>query len=159
MRRHLVSIVAGILLIGLAACAQTPAPLSDADVAAINQIEQDFAQAAVSEDWDRLAALFAEDAIRMPFDAPMERGRAAIRAAYAAVDSVTEWTVLESQVEGEGSLAYARQAFAVTAFLGGVPGPFSYTGKSVTVLRRQPDGAWLIVMDIWNSNAPVSLSQ
>jgi uncharacterized protein (TIGR02246 family) len=155
MRRYLRPTSAFIVLIGLAACQQGPAPLSDADVAAIQQVGQDFANAAQSEDWDGLTALFAADAIRMPFDAPTEHGRAAIRAAYAAVDSVAQWAIQESHVDGVGDLAYLRQTYTATGFLGGMPAPVSYSGKSVTVLRRQPDGKWLIVMDIWNTDAPI----
>ena len=151
--------LATALLIGTAACTEGPAPLSDADVDAIHQIEQDFAQAALAGNWDRMVAYFTEDAVRMPFNAPAEQGREQIRAHFEAVDSITQWTIHESHVDGVGSLAFLRQSYTITGFLGGMPDGVIYTGKSLAVLRRQSDGRWLFEMDIWNADAPFAMPE
>jgi ketosteroid isomerase-like protein len=106
-----------------------------------------------------MVSYFTEDAIRMPFNAPAERGREMIRAHFDAVDSITQWTIHESDVGGTGDVAYLRNTYTVTGFLGGMPDGVTYTGKSLAVLRRQPDGSWLFAMDIWNSDAPLEMPE
>lgn len=91
--------------------------------------------------------------MRPPVNAPAERGREKIREYFAAVDSVTQWTLHSTEVEGRGDLAHARFFFTITAFFGGRTEPFTYTGKQLLVLRRQPEGHWLIVTDMWNADA------
>ena len=149
----------GAVVVGLVACQQGPAALSEEDIAAIHGIERDFAQAALDGDWDRLVGYFTEDAIRMPYNTPMEQGRETIREHFEVVDSITQWTIHESEVFGEGNLAFLRQAYTITGFVAGMSGGLTYTGKSLTVLRRQPDGRWLYVMDIWTSDAPFEMSE
>ena len=144
-----------MLLIGVSACKQGPVPLSDTDIVAIQQVAADMSQTARTGDWDRMVELFTDDAIRMPPNAPVEHGRETIRAHFGAVDSIPQWTVHESEIHGEGDLAYMQEAYTITAFLAGMPGSMTYTGKSLSILRRQPDGTWLIVMDIWNSDEPL----
>ncbi|KPJ91041.1 MAG: hypothetical protein AMS18_09450 [Gemmatimonas sp. SG8_17] len=156
MRLSVATMVGGAL-IALSSCSQGPAPFSETDVVAIRQIERDFAQAALYGDWDRMVAYFAEDAIRMPFNAPPEQGRDQIREHFNVVDSITQWTIHESHVDGDGSLAYLRQSYTVTGFMNGMTAGVTYTGKSLAVLRRQPDGRWLFVVDIWNADAPFSM--
>ena len=155
VRLRITIAMTGMLLVGTSACRQGPVPLSDTDVAAIQQVAADMSQTARTGDWDRMVELFTDDAIRMPPNAPVEHGRETIRAHFGAVDSITQWTVHESEIHGEGDLAYMQEAYTITAFLAGMPGSMTYTGKSLSILRRQPDGTWLIVMDIWNSDEPL----
>jgi len=152
--------VALLATVGVSACTpQGSAQLSEADVAAVHQVEQAFVQRVLDGEWDAAVEYFADDAVRMPFNAPLERGRATIRAHFDAVDSITQWTIHDSEVGGDGNVAYLRQAYTITAFLAGMPGAATYTGKSLAVLRRQPDGRWLFVMDIWNADAPLHMPQ
>jgi ketosteroid isomerase-like protein len=57
-------------------------------------------------------------------------------------------------IEGRGDLAYNRGHFRLT----GVPkvkGPnISDEGKFVEILKRQPDGSWKYVVDMYSSNLP-----
>ena len=39
----------------------------------------------------------------------------------------------------------------------GSPGPVKDSGKFVTVLRRQPDGRWLVAVDMFSSDLPAAL--
>jgi ketosteroid isomerase-like protein len=38
----------------------------------------------------------------------------------------------------------------------GAPEPFQESGKYVVILQKQPDGSWLVVVDIWNSDLPLT---
>ena len=60
-----------------------------------------------------------------------------------------------TDVEGRGDLAYLTGTIRQT-LTAKKPGakPVPYDGKYVTVLKKQPDGSWKIVLDMWNENAP-----
>ncbi|MDH3495555.1 MAG: nuclear transport factor 2 family protein [Gemmatimonadota bacterium] len=123
---------------------------SSADATAV---VRGYVQAVVDGDWDAAVAHFAADAVRLPMNAPAVRGHAAIRQSLGAVDSVPDWTIRSIEVETGPVLAYARFQFTMTIFLRGSPQPFTYAGKQLSVLKRQPDGRWLILTDMWNTDS------
>jgi len=139
----------------LFACKPAAGLLIEEDVAAIQRAQNGYVNAVLAGDWAAAGAQFAEDAVLMPMDAPLERGRSAIEAHFAGLDSVTDWTVSGSEIYGEGKLAYVRSAFSIEAYPAGAAMPVSYTGKSLAIMARQPDGRWLYVADIWNADAPL----
>lgn len=142
-------VAAGVLL----ACRPTAGLLIEEDVADIRRTERGYIDAVLAGDWAGAAAFFADDAVHMPMDAPAARGRSAIAARLGELGSVTRWTVSASEVSGEGRLAYIRSAYTIEAAAGAGETPFAYTGKSLAILKRQPDGRWLYVADIWNADA------
>ena len=50
----------------------------------------------------------------------------------------------------DGSTAYERGVATMTTQAGAAQ-PKTSKGKYVTVMRRQSDGSWKLVLDIWNS--------
>jgi uncharacterized protein (TIGR02246 family) len=140
-----------------AACqppAQEVGALSDEEVAAIEGVIQEYVRTALAGDLDAWAALWTEDAVKMNPDAPSLEGRDAIREWMAAM-TLTEFTASVTEVDGRGDLAYARGAFSATGTVEGTPEPLVVErGKFLSILRKQPDGAWRIAIDIWNSDLP-----
>jgi ketosteroid isomerase-like protein len=149
MTRFLGPVVGAALL---AACQPSPRMgLSPDDVAAVRMATDRYVQAALAGDWDRWAALSTDSAVFLqPNGTPIE-GRPALRrwiTAFSGLDSFSS-TVLE--VEGQGDLAVSRGTYAFV--LGPqAAGSAVDTGKFLTVWRRQPDGAWRISRNIWNSD-------
>lgn len=134
--------------------AQEVAGLPEEDRAALEGIMQEYARSALAGDMDAWAGLWAEDGVEMNPNAPAIIGREAIRDNTAAL-SITEFTVSVDDVDGRGDLAYVRGTFSVTMTAEGMPEPRSEEGKYLTVLRKSPDGTWLIAIDCWNSNLPL----
>jgi ketosteroid isomerase-like protein len=132
--------------------AQTGKLLSQADVAKINQSTETFVKATLAKDWATVAALYIDDAILNPPNEPAARGRAAIRAWLEKFPPITGFTASNLRVEGRDDLAYVLGTYAMTIALPGGPGPVKDSGKYVEVRRRQPDGRWLIAVDIFNSD-------
>lgn len=143
-----------VLAVAIAGC-QAAAPLSDADVAAIGDIRDAYAQAMMGGDAAGIAALFAEDATLMEPNMPAVVGRAAIQGHYEAQGAVTEMIITSTATEGQGTLAVDRGTYSVTVAIEGMPEPYTDTGKYVTVCERQTDGSWLITADIYNSDLPL----
>jgi len=72
-------------LAAIAASASAPtATDTAADEAALRAADQTFTRAAWTGDLETMVALYAEDAVLMPADAPEVKGRDAIRKYYAA---------------------------------------------------------------------------
>ena len=129
--------------------------LTDEDVAAIKASTEAYMQAVRSEDLAALAALYTEDAVWMPPNQPMVRGRAAIQAWNEAQPPVTEFNLTIEEIDGFGNLAYVRNASSITMEPEGAPEPIRSTGRGIEIRRKQQDGSWLIAIDIWNSDLPL----
>jgi ketosteroid isomerase-like protein len=156
MRPLSARLAAFALFFATAACqpaAETVGPLSDEDVAAIRALHQEQVEAGLAGDWDAVGAFFAEDFVYMPPNMPVVHGRATwVEAAKAMGFDIIEMTTEILDIDGRGDLAYLRGAYSETFTVEGMPGPISDTGKFVWILRKQPDGAWLITTWIWNAD-------
>ncbi len=130
-------------------------PLSEQDVEAIKNAEAKWREARLAGDWATGAALHTEEAVRMPPNAPDVRGRAAIEASLAEIDTVTEFTLTSVEIDGRDGIAYAWQTYSATFVRKGVPGPITATGRALVIWRKQPDGSWLADRVLWNSDQPL----
>jgi ketosteroid isomerase-like protein len=134
--------------------AQEVRPLSEEDVAAIHNFFEVHTQNVLASDWAADAALRTEDAVRLPPNGAAIRGRAAIQAALAQVDTVLDYTMSAVELDGRGDLAYAWVAYSLTSVLQGSVEPIRDTGKALVILQKQPDGSWMFHRVIWNSDEP-----
>lgn len=98
-----------------------------------------------------VAAFYAEDAILMPPNQPMVRGRKAIQEFFQVMIDTVGGTRTSQVVEFgvEGDLAYQVATLSITD----TKTPFQ--GRFLEIFRPQPDGSWKIQRCIWNSDQPV----
>ncbi len=154
MRRMILPLILGVV----PACQPAAAPLSEADVAALRSLDTSYAEAILNEDADAIAALYAEDAVEMPPNAPANVGREAIRAWYAtavfAAADYDDFAITPGEIDGVNGLAFNRGSYAFTTVSPGMTEPVTTTGKYLVIARKQPDGSWLWTADIWNADAP-----
>jgi len=142
-----------LMLTVAAACQPQAGPLSDEDVAAIRSVIQSFGEAALAGHFSTAAESYAVDAVFMPPNAAIYEGRAAEVAHLEATPPVLSYTSAAVDVGGSGDLAYARGAYALSLLIGA--DTVAMQGKWVHIFRRQPDGSWLITLDIWNTDDPL----
>lgn len=97
-----------------------------------------------------LAALYADDAMRLPPDGSRTVGRAAIEAALQGdFDAGLENIQLDATDIGhEGDLAYVVGDNTIDFPMGDAMGTGS--GTYVLIYRKEDDGAWRIVVETWN---------
>lgn len=135
-----------------------PPHLAPADEAQILTADSLFTVGTNTGNVDQVAAIYAEDAVLLPPNAPPVKGRAAIREfwngllqAYAVVI-----TVGTDRIEGRGDLAYVvgHYRFETTPKAKGTPAMPPEDGKFLEVFKRQPDGQWRYAVDMYSSNAP-----
>ena len=146
-------IVPGLILL-LAACRVAPPALADEDKASIRAATDSFVANARARRDSANALLYTENAAFMPPNAGIAEGRAAIRAQLAAFPPMSDFTLTPIEIDGRGDLAYVRGTFSFK-----IVGPDGHQvgedrGKYLEIRRKQPDGKWLIVADIFNSDVP-----
>lgn len=144
-----------LALISVSACQTTPTPatLGEQDRADIQEVTQTYMDAVNARDWDKLASTYSDGAVLMPPQAPAVTGRESIRAFFAAFPPITEFNLQNVEIDGFDDLAYVRGIYTLTIAAEGQE-PVADSGKYLEIRRKQPDGSWLIVRDIYNSDVP-----
>ncbi len=91
-------------------------------------------------------ALYAEDAVLMPPNAPAFNGRAAVQQFWSGLLAAggTDVDLIVDDIQVSGDIAVDRGRYEVTK-------PFRDSGKYVVIWRNR-GGKWLITHDIFNSN-------
>jgi uncharacterized protein (TIGR02246 family) len=116
----------------------------------LNKLAAEFEAAFNAGDAAKVASMYAEDAVAMPPNEPMVKGRSAIEAALKkdmAKGKVTlKFSPFESAVVGDR--AYEAGTTAVT-----LPDGRTVNEKYVVLFRRVGN-EWKIAYDIWNSDTP-----
>lgn len=138
----------------LVACAPTDTASVDVDRAAVRALIEAEVRAGNAGDPDAFLALFAQDAVAMPPNAPAVEGAAMgqwlrdfMGQARIALDPYEDEELIMA-----GDWAIHRYAFrwTITPRAGG--DPVTAQGKGFHIARRQPDGSWLLTHDIWNTD-------
>ena len=136
--------------------AKAPAPKLASHADAIHQLDAEFMKAASAKSAASLVkAFYAPDAVLMPPNHPIVEGRAKIQGfLQALIDSgLTSIKLDTTTIAGAGDLAYGRGRYSLT--ISPPSGtPVQDAGKYVVVYRRQANGAWRAVTDIFNSDQP-----
>ncbi len=140
-------------LAAIAASASAPtATDTAADEAALRAAGQTFTRAAWTGDLETMVAVYAEDAVLMPADAPEVEGRDAIRKYYAAdianLKPGESVVILESTQGVSANLGWSSGRTRYTASNGATS-----TGKFLSVSRKL-NGKWLYIRDTWNDDGP-----
>ncbi len=122
-----------------------------ADEAAIEQIYSVWNEAIRAKDAEAVAALYAEDAVKLVPNLPLLEGRQEIEGYYAGLFEVPDFQSTFGPtrivVADGGDLAYDYGTY--TASWTGEAGPAEEVGKYVSVWRRI-DGDWRLAVDMDN---------
>jgi ketosteroid isomerase-like protein len=132
-----------------------PPVLSAADLAGIRAADSSFMVAINAGDVDALAAVYAGTAALLPPNLPPQRGRNAIRSFWAGfLNAYTvRFEIGSDTIEGRGDLAYNMGHYRFTAVPKSRADPgVADEGKFVEILKKQPDGTWKYVIDMYSSN-------
>jgi uncharacterized protein (TIGR02246 family) len=125
-----------------------------ADVAKIEEVWDAYTTTVNEGDTENWLALWAEDGMRVtPSEfGPRQHGKDEIRAVmtpvFAALDT-------EISIDSEGIVVLGEQAYSYGTFVmestpkeGGDTGTIN--GNFMTILEKQEDGSWKILIDTWN---------
>jgi ketosteroid isomerase-like protein len=125
-------------------------------IAAAHALDEAFVRHANPGDPAQLvAACYVDDALVLPPNAPLVRGRIQIRELFGemmeagAGDVAREATLLYA----DGDLGYGIGNYTFAIHHEGTL-PVSKAGKHLSVHRRQGDGTWKVAADMFSSNLP-----
>ena len=151
-----------LALVLLATGCNQPAPADTraADENAVKEADAQWSKTAMTGDVDATVAFYSDDAAVLPPNAPIATGKPAIRAVWAAMltpDTTVSWQVTKAEVARSGDLAYVTGTYQIVA-----KNPKGKAqedrGKMVEVWKKQADGKWKTVADIFNSDMPLPAS-
>ncbi len=124
--------------------------LSDADIAAIRQVNEEWVQAGLAGDWESFFAVFTEDVVVMFPNMPAVEGLEAMKV-QPWVRAI-EWEMSTVEIDGRGDLAFAR---GTQSLLLDFEGAVKWEESFLHIWRKQPDGSWRIARWIGNSDLPL----
>ncbi|MBA3639033.1 MAG: nuclear transport factor 2 family protein [Acidobacteria bacterium] len=117
---------------------------------ALNKLTADFEAAYNAGDAVKAAAMYADDAVQMPPDEQMVKGRSAIE---ARLKSEMQKGKVTLKLSPSASAISADQAYEAGTATVALPDGRTLSEKYLVVYKRV-GGEWKIAYDIWNSNAP-----
>jgi ketosteroid isomerase-like protein len=126
---------------------------------ALRDLDEQWSKAADAKDIDKTVSFYSDDAVVMPPNAPRATTKEAIRTIWKDLltDASISWKTKEVEVAQSGDLAFSNGTYEVT--LNDPTGtPVKDRGKYLEVWKKQADGTWKCVMDMWNSDLRVASS-
>lgn len=119
------------------------------------KLTADWAAAANAKDSGKIAALYTEDAVLMPPNGAIVRGRANIQAFWQGMLDQGARDVSLASLGSASSRAVGYEAGTYEFAMQPAGGqPTREKGKYLTALKRGADGKWRLAYDIFNSDLP-----
>ena len=156
--RMLTILLSLLVFVGCQQAPTGPQPLTDADREQIASLNEAVVKALQTNDASAMAATAAGDAIFMPDNVEMVRGKVEIEQFYKTVFTESPLggaSLSPLDVFGEGRFAYETGTFTRTWTPPGRKEPVTEPGKYIFVLQRQADGTWKYTAAIWNVDQPL----
>ena len=121
-------------------------------IEAIKKISEEWSEAFGAGDIDKLVSLFADDAVRIPPNKPVQIGKEAIRGWIQwLIDQVAmehESELLDVKVSDD--LAFFRCTWAKISTPRDGGEPRKHNGNYVSIVQKQPDETWKIICNSWS---------
>jgi ketosteroid isomerase-like protein len=129
-----------------------------ADEAAIRALDEQWSATAGKNDLNGTVAFYSNDAVLLPPNAPIAKDQKSIRESWAGLlseNTSLSWTVSKVEAAKSGELAYLYGAYRLS-FKDPKGGPaVNDLGKMVEIWKKQPDGGWKCIVDVFNSDLPI----
>ena len=129
---------------------EIPMVLPEAEKSAVMEASNQYSTAILSSDFDQMRSLLDSDVVLMPTEDTAKKGADDVIDFFETGPDI-EGSITPHQVEGSGDLAYVRGNYSITFIVNDTLRP-SDTGKYVEIYKKQDDGSWRVILDIWNSD-------
>jgi uncharacterized protein (TIGR02246 family) len=121
----------------------------------IRASDEALQQAVAKGDLERIVSFYADDAVLLPTAEPIVTGKSAIRSEWKHVLGIPGMQNVSAlkhvDVSRSGDMAYSRGTYT-SRMLGPKGEPLTEPGKWVSIWKKQSDGQWRIVVDIYNTD-------
>jgi uncharacterized protein (TIGR02246 family) len=128
----------------------------DRDEQAIRSLITTWMQATAAADLPRVLELMDDDVVFLGAGRPPMRGRNDFAAASKAMQARVEGSADIQEVRVFGDWAYCWNQLTVTIHPVGGGTPTRLDGPALSILRRKPDGSWVVFRDA-NMVAPANM--
>ena len=141
--------------------ANVGAPVADtaADEVAIRKADDEWAKTAESRQTDAWVAFYADDAMILLPDAKMSNKKDDARKPVGELLALPElsiaWHPTKIEVAHSGDFAYLTESYKIS-FKGSNGSPVTDRGELLRIWKKQSDGRWKCVVDIWKPVPPAS---
>jgi uncharacterized protein (TIGR02246 family) len=143
-----------VALIILAACNQSNID-TQAEGEKLMSLSREWSAVAGTGDIEKTLGYWADDATVMSPGQPAIKGKEGIRAMVEGMSKIPgfkiSWEPLSVSVSKSGDMAYLVEQNQVTVS-DSSGNPITQYNKAVTVWRKEADGTWKNVIDMWNGN-------
>jgi ketosteroid isomerase-like protein len=151
-------LAAGVAVV-IAAC-QRPSAGRDGDAAeAVRAADAAWLKAFTDRDLEGVVTAVEPSGRILPPNAPIVTGQEGARAMVSEMFAMPglsfSWDVTRVEVAESADLGYTAGTYDMT-FNDAQGNPVADRGKFVTVWRRQADGSWKVVEDVFNSDLPAA---
>jgi len=147
-------LLGGLLLVG---CRQPPPNTMGAEQA-IRDASEQWSKAAGARVLTKVLSYYDSDAYVLPPNEPMATTKKAIHDGWAALltpDTSLSWEVTKVEAASSATMVYDVGIYTLST-KDAQGNPVSDKGKFATVWKKQDDGSWKAVMDMWSSDLPVA---
>jgi len=130
-----------------------------ADEAALKKLDDEWSKATGSRDVEKMISYYSDDAMVMLPNIPTLTGKESIRTFWSSMlDSGFSggWNATKVEVARSGDLAYVTGSYQFNDNEGGGKS-MTDKGRYFAVWKKQADGSWKCVADMFSSDMPVAV--
>ena len=124
----------------------------------IQQLENQWCKAYINKDTTTLINMYTDDAVSMPPEMPMMKGKDEIakgtKMDFNSGIKYTSFIANTIEVYETGNVAYEVGTYKSVFIPAHMKYEISDHGKYLDIWQKQSDGSWKIKYDIWNSDVP-----
>ena len=122
----------------------------------IEDWNQQFSEAMLNGDNEKMLTFYADDIISLPSYQPMMEGKETIKNAMMMDENsgnkFTKFQLNSKKVLLQGNLLVDIGTYDMSMDIVGMDDPYNDQGKYVTIYEKQDDGNWKIKVETWNSD-------
>ena len=146
-----------LLSLSIACLVRTDTDTRATDEAAWRKLDDEWSKAAGSRDVDKTISYYSDDAVVMPPNIPTLTGKEPIRSLWKSMLGSPSfsggWKVTKVDVARSGDLAYVSGNYEFNEKDDNGK-PMTDKGKYLEIWKKQADGGWKCVADMFSSDLP-----
>lgn len=142
-----------LILLSLFVACQKQTDMRTADEATLRNLDAEWSKAAGAKDLEKTVSYYTDDALILPPNIPSIQGKQGARAMWQGMFSVPGfgggWKATKVEVSGDLGWVTGTYELSETDASGR---PMVDKGKYLEVWRKQADGSWKCVADMFNTD-------
>lgn len=148
-------IIISLLFAVLAGCTDTKEVETKKEEERLMQISREWSKLAATDSMEKTLSYWADDAVIMSPGQPTIKGKKAIREMMEGTSKIPgfkiSWEPVSAFVSKSGDMAYLIEQNKIT-MNDSLGNPVTEFNKSVTIWRKDADGSWKNIVDMWNED-------